>query len=141
MSFAFQYICSRNTDRAYLCAERVVALEFYQDSQREEESLWFPSPALQGPGASKADMDEASSKVSEAFHLCPNLDVLVPALREGGLQELERRCTLKAGPLTGILLAIATLALRASVSQSRLQLIGLSCCPRLGRRAKPSMQT
>lgn len=51
-----------------------------------------------GKNASKADMDAASAKVSEAFHLCPNLGVLIPALREGGLEELERRCTLKAGP-------------------------------------------
>ena len=50
--------------------------------------------------ASKAEMDAASAKVSEAFHLCPNLGVLIPALMEGGLEELERRCTLKAGELS-----------------------------------------
>ena len=50
-----------------------------------------------GSKASKAEMDAASAKVSEAFHLCPNLGVLIPALMEGGLEELERRCTLKAG--------------------------------------------
>ena len=50
-----------------------------------------------GPHVSKAEMDAASAQVSEAFHLCPNLDVLVPALQAGGLAELERRCTLKAG--------------------------------------------
>lgn len=44
-------------------------------------------------------MDAASVRVSEAFHLCPSLDVLIPALREGGLAELERRCTLKAGKI------------------------------------------
>ena len=50
-----------------------------------------------GPKATKGEMDAASAKVSEAFHLCPNLGVLIPALMEGGLEELERRCTLKAG--------------------------------------------
>lgn len=53
-----------------------------------------------GAKASKAEMDAASAKVSEAFHLCPNLGVLIPALMEGGLEELERRCTLKAGELS-----------------------------------------
>ena len=38
-----------------------------------------------------------AARVSEAFHLCPNLDILIPALREGGLDELDRRCTLTAG--------------------------------------------
>ena len=50
-----------------------------------------------GPRVTKAEMDAASAQVSEAFHLCPNLDVLVPALQAGGLAELERCCTLKAG--------------------------------------------
>ena len=57
-----------------------------------------------GGSASKAEMDSASAKVSEAFHLCPNLDVLIPALREGGLAELERRCTLKAGKASPLIL-------------------------------------
>ena len=68
-----------------------------------------------GPHVSKAEMDAASAQVSEAFHLCPNLDVLVPALQAGGLAELERRCTLKAGMRsspTGIPTCAAVLALK-----------------------------
>lgn len=52
---------------------------------------------VQGTGVTKAELDAASAQVSEAFHLCPSLDVLIPALREGGLEELNRRCTLTAG--------------------------------------------
>lgn len=53
-----------------------------------------------GMSVSKAELDAASASVTEAFHMCPNLDLLIQALRDGGLQELHRRCTLKAGELT-----------------------------------------
>lgn len=29
--------------------------------------------------------------------VCPNLDILVPALVEGGIDELEKRCALTPG--------------------------------------------
>ena len=50
-----------------------------------------------GLNVSKAVLDAASVTVTEAFHMCPNLDLLIQALREGGLDELHQRCTLKAG--------------------------------------------
>ncbi len=34
---------------------------------------------------------------SLGFQVCPNLDILVPALVEGGIDELEKRCALTPG--------------------------------------------
>ena len=31
------------------------------------------------------------------MQVCPNLDILVPALVEGGIDELEKRCNLTPG--------------------------------------------
>ena len=33
----------------------------------------------------------------EAFHVCPSLDILIPALREGGVEGLDARITLTPG--------------------------------------------
>lgn len=33
----------------------------------------------------------------EAFHVCPSLDILIPALREGGVEGLEERISLMPG--------------------------------------------
>ncbi len=35
----------------------------------------------------------------EAFHVCPSLDILIPALREGGVDGLEERISLMPGAL------------------------------------------
>ena len=33
----------------------------------------------------------------EAFHVCPSLDILIPALRSGGVEGLDTRITLTPG--------------------------------------------
>ena len=45
----------------------------------------------------KGELDAAAAAALECFHLCPSLDVLVPALLEGGVPEMQRRCTLTPG--------------------------------------------
>ena len=53
--------------------------------------------AMEGSRASKARLEQAATAAGAAFHLCPSLDVLVPALLEEGVDGLERRCTLTPG--------------------------------------------
>lgn len=53
----------------------------------------------EGVGKTKAELDAAAKAALDAFHLCPNLDILVPALVEGGPGELQRRCSLTPGVL------------------------------------------
>ena len=45
----------------------------------------------------KAALDAAAAAATAAFHLCPSLDELVPALLEGGVDSLEQRCSLTPG--------------------------------------------
>ncbi|KAK9829240.1 hypothetical protein WJX72_004715 [[Myrmecia] bisecta] len=62
----------------------------------------------EGLALPKARLDAAAAAASNAFHLCPSLDILVPALVEGGVDELERRCTLTPGvPLKPMLAKIS----------------------------------
>jgi hypothetical protein len=59
----------------------------------------------EGSPKTKAEQDAAAKAALEAFHLCPNLEILVPALLEGGPGELQRRCSLTPGgmiPLTAL---------------------------------------
>jgi hypothetical protein len=51
----------------------------------------------EGSPKTKAEQDAAAKAALEAFHLCPNLEILVPALLEGGPGELQRRCSLTPG--------------------------------------------
>ncbi len=50
-----------------------------------------------GAGAPKASLDAAAAAALDAFHTCPSLDLLVPALVEGGIEEMRRRCSLTPG--------------------------------------------
>ena len=50
-----------------------------------------------GAGAPKAALDGAAAAALDAFHTCPSLDLLVPALVEGGIEEMRRRCSLTPG--------------------------------------------
>ena len=52
-----------------------------------------------GAGAPKAALDAAAAAALDAFHTCPSLDLLVPALVEGGIEEMRRRCSLTPGEL------------------------------------------
>lgn len=62
----------------------------------------------EGSRVSKARLDAAATAASEAYHVCPNLNILVPALVEGGIDELDRRCTLTPGvPLKPMLAKIS----------------------------------
>lgn len=36
------------------------------------------------------------------LQVCPNLDILVPALVEGGIDELEKRCALTPGKFCSV---------------------------------------
>ncbi|GIL67667.1 hypothetical protein Vafri_21003, partial [Volvox africanus] len=45
----------------------------------------------------KAELDAAAAAVVEAYHLCPNFEILVPALLEGGVEGLRTRCVLTPG--------------------------------------------
>ena len=51
----------------------------------------------EGKAASKARLEQAATAAGAAFHLCPSLDVLVPALLEEGIDGLAKRCTLTPG--------------------------------------------
>ncbi len=51
----------------------------------------------EGAGQGKAAQDAAAKAALDAFHLCPSLDVLVPALVDGGPGDLQRRCRLTPG--------------------------------------------
>lgn len=44
------------------------------------------------------------------LQVCPTLDILVPALVEGGIDELEKRCTLTPGLIIGNNCSTFTLA-------------------------------
>ena len=50
-----------------------------------------------GAGAPKASLDAAAAAALDAFHTCPSLDLLVPALVEGGIEEMRHRCSLTPG--------------------------------------------
>lgn len=50
-----------------------------------------------GGGVGKGELDDAAAAALECFHMCPSLDLLVPALLEGGVPEMQRRCTLTPG--------------------------------------------
>ncbi len=58
----------------------------------------------EGSPKTKAEQDAAAKAALEAFHLCPNLEILVPALLEGGPGELQRRCSLTPGEKTMVVL-------------------------------------
>lgn len=51
----------------------------------------------EGSPKTKTEQDAAAKAALEAFHLCPNLEILVPALLEGGPGDLQRRCSLTPG--------------------------------------------
>ena len=54
-------------------------------------------PCVQGRDVAKAILDDAATRASAAFHVCPNLELLVAALQAGGIEELEKRCVLTPG--------------------------------------------
>jgi len=57
---------------------------------------------------SKADLESAETAAVEAFHVCPCLDVLVPALVKAPPAALEQVCTLRPGvPIKPMLAKIA----------------------------------
>ncbi|KAK9865080.1 hypothetical protein WJX84_011403 [Apatococcus fuscideae] len=61
----------------------------------------------QGPRVPKQRLEAAATAASAAFHQCPNLDILVPAMVDGGIDELEKRCALTPGvPLKPMLAKI-----------------------------------
>ena len=49
------------------------------------------------PEALKAQLREAEVAVRDAYALCPCLEVLVPALLDGGADALRRTCVLTPG--------------------------------------------
>ncbi|KAK9793179.1 hypothetical protein WJX73_007861 [Symbiochloris irregularis] len=63
--------------------------------------------AREGMHVSKQRLEQAANAGVAAFHLCPSLDVLVPALLEEGIDGLEQRCSLTPGvPLKPMLAKI-----------------------------------
>ena len=52
---------------------------------------------VQGARVPKQRLEQAAAAASAAFHQCPNLDILVPAMVDGGIDELEKRCALTPG--------------------------------------------
>ena len=46
---------------------------------------------IEGPMASKAQQEAGAVSVASAYHMCPSFDVLVPALIEGGVDEVKKR--------------------------------------------------
>ncbi|KAK9840432.1 hypothetical protein WJX74_009841 [Apatococcus lobatus] len=61
----------------------------------------------QGARVPKQRLEAAAAAASAAFHQCPNLDILVPAMVDGGIDELEKRCALTPGvPLKPMLAKI-----------------------------------
>lgn len=53
-----------------------------------------------GRSPTKARLDAAAAAAVEAFHVCPSLDILVPALLEpGGATNLESRISLTPGQI------------------------------------------
>lgn len=50
-----------------------------------------PPPAPLSSLVTKAELEAADAAVTEAYHVCPNFEVLVPALVEGGLEGLRSR--------------------------------------------------
>ena len=56
-----------------------------------------PFCCREGARKTKTELDAATKAALDAFHLCPSLDVLVPALVKGGPGELQRRCSLTPG--------------------------------------------
>lgn len=46
---------------------------------------------IEGPKVSKARQDAVGASVAAAYHMCPSFDVLVPALVEGGVDEVQKR--------------------------------------------------
>ena len=63
-------------------------------------------PLRDGAGAPKAALDGAGTAALDAFHTCPSLDLLVPALVEGGIEEMRRRCSLTPGEHLGLTLPL-----------------------------------
>ena len=70
------------------------------------------------PPPSKVALDAAAAAVAKAYSLCPNFDVVVPSLLEGGTEGLAHRCRLTPGvpcspmlaqPTTGVADALARL--------------------------------
>lgn len=57
--------------------------------------------AREGTHVSKQRLEQAANAGVAAFHLCPSLDVLVPALLEEGVDSLEQRCSLTPGEDSG----------------------------------------
>ena len=52
---------------------------------------------LAGPLPVKSVLDVAAAVATDAFHVCPSLDVLVPALLAGGAEGLASRISLTPG--------------------------------------------
>ena len=50
-----------------------------------------------GASTPKATLEAGAAAALDCFHTCPSLDLLVPALLEGGVPEMQRRCILTPG--------------------------------------------
>lgn len=51
------------------------------------------------------------------LQVCPNLDILVPALVEGGIDELEKRCALTPGKFCSVDFISITIMISPTISQ------------------------
>lgn len=73
----------------------------------------------EGPRCPKATLDKAAAAATAAYHLCPSLDVLVPALLEGDPTALDRLCAMRPG--INVLISSIILLLGMLMLPERLQ--------------------
>ena len=67
-------------------------------SPKQKQSKSFPSiPGVSLPLPPKSEIDAAGEAASAAFHVCPDLDLLITAMQEGPMSTLEQRCRLTPG--------------------------------------------
>lgn len=75
------------------------------------------SPSGQMP--LKADLDAAGAGATAAYHVCPNLSLLIDAMRSGPMNELSQRCRLTPGVPIKPMLAKISEGIDDSVKQLR----------------------
>ena len=71
----------------------------------------------EGSKASKARLEFAANAAGSAFHLCPSLEVLVPALLEEGVDGLQARCTLTPGMSSRCAISLACIQLQIEMTR------------------------
>ena len=99
----------RESETKYICRTLVNALRVGANWRSVVPALaralaiHAAQQAHEGPGKAqlppKALMDAAAAGATAAFHVCPNLELLVEALRAGPVEKVEQRLRLTPGTL------------------------------------------